>query len=195
MPEMFEVEKPAALAWARSVTIDEAIGSLVKVMSDHAAASSAGLSGLAGQRRRAAVLASACAAAGDELRNVVRGQLALRAGRSPPTGARRGRMVLTTSSVVENWPFGHWVFSLTRTWPWPSLTIRVTQGSGTQAPAMVPASNEVSVVALSSGRMFTSPLPPFGPGKVRPCFFSQVRSATSWVLPSWGVASVLPFEL
>ena len=42
--------------------------------------------------------------------------------------------MLTTSTVVENRPFGHWVFSLTRTCPWPSLTIRATQGSGTHAP-------------------------------------------------------------
>ncbi len=76
----------------------------------------------------------------------------------------------------------------------PSATIRVTHGSGTQAPAMVPASKEVRVVALSSGRMVTSPDPPLGPGKVRPCLRSQVRRATSWVFPSWGVAMVLPFS-
>ena len=50
------------------------------------------------------------------------------------------------------------------------------------------------MVALAWGRMVTSPLPPLGPGKVSPCFFSQVRRATSWVLPSWGVAMVLPLS-
>ena len=42
--------------------------------------------------------------------------------------------------------------------------------------------------------MVTSPLPPLGPGKVRPFFLSQVRRATSWVLPSCGVAIVLPLS-
>ena len=73
--------------------------------------------------------------------------------------------MLTTRTVVENSPFGQRVFSLTRMWPWPSLTIRVAQGSGTHAPAMVPDSNEARVVELSSGRIVTSPLPPFGPGR------------------------------
>ena len=65
---------------------------------------------------------------------------------------------------MEKRPPGQSDFSLTRTWPWPSLTMRVAHGSGTQAPAMLPASKEARVVALSSGRMVTSPLPPFGPG-------------------------------
>ena len=49
MPLMLEVANPAALAWATSVRIDEAMGSLVKVMSDHAAASSLAAERLAGQ--------------------------------------------------------------------------------------------------------------------------------------------------
>src|SRR5580704_10212921 len=109
-------------------------------------------------------------------------------------GLAAKKSLLTTSSVVENRPLGHKVFSFTRTCPWPSATSRVAQGSGTQAPAIEPASKEVSVVALSSGRMVTWPLPPLGPGKVRPCFLSQVRKATSWVLPSCGVAMVLPLS-
>jgi hypothetical protein len=47
-----------------------------------------------------------------------------------------------------------------------------------------------SVWAFSWGRIDTSP-PPWGSVR-RPCSRSQWRRATSWVLPSWGVASFLP---
>ena len=50
----------------------------------------------------------------------------------------------------------------------------------------------LSVVALSWGRMDTSPPPVVS--VLRPCDFSQVRSATSWVLPSCGDATTLPLR-
>src|SRR5664280_144219 len=43
---MSDVGNPAALAWTRSARMDEAMGSLVKVMFDHAVATSPALSGL-----------------------------------------------------------------------------------------------------------------------------------------------------
>ena len=52
--------------------------------------------------------------------------------------------------------------------------------------------NAFSVVALSCGRICTSPPPVVS--VLSPFFFSQVRSATSWVLPSWGDATVLPLR-
>ena len=63
MPVMLVVLKPVALACARSVRIDEAIGSLVKVRSDQAVASSGALSALP-VSVASCVLASAWAAAG-----------------------------------------------------------------------------------------------------------------------------------
>ena len=136
IPLMLVVWNPAALAWATSVWIDEAMGSLVKVMLDHAAASSLAFRALP-VSAASAVLASAWALAGDALRNAVVASCPLS---SPVTtlGWAERKLVLTTSTVVENWPLGHWVFSLTSTWPWPSETMRVAQGSGTQAPAMLP---------------------------------------------------------
>src|SRR5450631_3563649 len=116
------------------------MGSLVKVMSDHAVASSGALRALPVMAARA-VLASAWALVGDELRKAVVASCPF--SRSVTTaGLAAKKSLLTTSSVVEKRPLGHKVFSLTSTCPWPSVTSRVTQGSGTQAPAMVPASKE-----------------------------------------------------
>ena len=70
IPLMLEVAKPAALAWATSVKIEEAMGSLVKVMSDHAEVSSLELSVLPVRAPRA-VLAAACALAGEALMKAV----------------------------------------------------------------------------------------------------------------------------
>src|SRR5271165_3197413 len=109
------VQTCALPIWTRSVRIDEAMGSLVKVMLDHAAESSAGLSALP-VAAASAVLASACAAAGDELMKLFAASWAFKRPVTTEECALR-KDVLTTSNVVENWPFGHWVFSLTRTWP------------------------------------------------------------------------------
>src|SRR6266550_2444262 len=92
--------------------------------------------------------------------------------------------------VVTYWPPGHNVFSSTRTLPPPSWTRRVAHGSGTQAPSIWPPLKASSVWALSWGRMETSPPPSLV--VARPLSASQVRSATSWVLPSCGDATVLP---
>ncbi len=100
--------------------------------------------------------------------------------------------VRTMSWVVTYWPFGHRSLSSTRTLPPPSWTSRVAHGSGTQAPSSWPCLNRSRVWALSCGTIETSP-PPAG-SVLRPFFFSQVRSATSWVLPSCGDATVLPFR-
>ena len=74
--------------------------------------------------------------------------------------------------------------------PPPSLTRRVAHGSGTHAPSMAPDWNAASVSALSCGVICTSPPPLVSVSK--PCSLSQARRATSWVLPSDGVASVVP---
>ena len=69
---------------------------------------------------------------------------------------------------------------------------RVAHGSGTQAPSIVPAMNVSSVWALSCGTTETSPPPAVSVR--RPWSLSQARSATSWVLPSDGVAMLLPLR-
>ena len=79
-----------------------------------------------------------------------------------------------------------------RTLPPPSWTSRVAHGSGTQAPSMSPDLKVSSVCELACGRMDTSP-PPWA-SLLRPCSLSHARSATSWVLPSCGVASFLPLR-
>ena len=68
---------------------------------------------------------------------------------------------------------------------------RVAHGSGTHAPSIAPDWNAVSETELSSGTMVTSP-PSFV--SCRPFLFSQVRSATSWVLPAAGVPIFLPLR-
>ena len=57
---------------------------------------------------------------------------------------------------------------------------------------MSPARNAVRASPLACGRIATSPPPASSVSK--PLSASQARSATSWVLPSCGVASVLPFR-
>src|SRR5712691_6869019 len=91
--------------------------------------------------------------------------------------------------VVTYWPPGHNVFSSTRTLPPPSWTRRVAHGSGTQAPSVWPLLKASSVWALSCGRIETSPPPSLV--VTRPLFANQVRSATSWVLPSRPAADVI----
>src|SRR5579871_689113 len=100
--------------------------------------------------------------------------------------------VATTSCVVTNCPCGQSVRSSTSTLPCPSWTSLVAHGSGTHAPSMSPDSNDCSVVALSCGRIDTSP-PPCAL-VLRPCDLSQERSETSCVLPSCGVAIFLPLR-
>ena len=87
-------------------------------------------------------------------------------------------------------PSGQMSASLTSTLPPPSRMRRVAHGSGTQAPSSAPAWNAASVSALSWGVMLTSPPPLVS--VVKPSSSSHARRATSWVLPSDGVASVVP---
>src|SRR3954465_9581405 len=94
--------------------------------------------------------------------------------------------------VVTYLPCGHRSASSTRILPPPSVTSRVAHGSGTHAPTSSPLLKAFSVVALSCGRMETSPPPVVS--VLRPFDFSHVRSATSWVLPSCGDATLLPLR-
>src|SRR4249919_1050089 len=96
------------------------------------------------------------------------------------------------SWVVTYLPCGQRSASSTRILPPPSVTRRVAHGSGTQAPTSSPVLNAFSVVALSCGRIDTSPPPVVS--VLRPFDFSQVRSATSCVLPSCGEATTLPLR-
>jgi hypothetical protein len=100
--------------------------------------------------------------------------------------------VWTIRWVVTNWPPGHRLRSSTSTLPPPSCTRRVAHGSGTQAPAIWPSLKVSRVWELSCGLMLTSP-PPWV-SVLRPWSSSQARSATSCVLPSWGVATFLPLR-
>ena len=100
--------------------------------------------------------------------------------------------VRTMRWVVTYWPPGQRVFSSTRTLPLPSWTIRVAQGSGTQAPAMIPVLKASRAWPFSWGTMETSPPPCVS--LLSPLALSQLRRATSWVLPSCGVAIFLPLR-
>lgn len=73
-----------------------------------------------------------------------------------------------------------------------SWTRRLAKGSGTQAPSMSPVAKVCRVCAFSCGTMWTSPPPLVS--VLRPFSCSQWRSATSWVLPSCGVAIFLPLR-
>ena len=90
-------------------------------------------------------------------------------------------------------PSGHRSRSSTRTLAPPSWMSRVAHGSGTQAPSIVPARNVSRVWAFSWGTTETSPPPAVS--VARPCSFSQLRSATSWVLPSDGRGDLLALEV
>ena len=92
--------------------------------------------------------------------------------------------------VVTYCPSGHRSRSSTSTVPPPSWIRRVAHGSGTHAPSMSPALKESSVAPFSCGLIETSPPPDSSADKPLSC--SQARSATSWVLPSAGVAIVVP---
>jgi hypothetical protein len=76
--------------------------------------------------------------------------------------------------------------------PPASSTSRDAHGSGTQAPSIWPSRNSVSACAFSVGVMCTSPPPVVSVAS--PFSFSQLRRATSCVLPSCGVAMVVPFR-
>src|SRR5205814_4493918 len=100
--------------------------------------------------------------------------------------------VRTISVVVRNRLFGQRVASSTRTLPLPSSTRRLVHGSGTHAPSICPDLNVSRVWTFSYGTIDTWP-PPSGV-VFKPCFLSHDRRATSWVLPSCGEASFLPFR-
>src|ERR1700728_1298836 len=75
----------------------------------------------------------------------------------------------------------------------PSFTISMSYGAGSDAPAICPDWNSSTAAELGVvGLMETSP-PPVAL-VVSPLCFNQYRSATSWVLPSDGVASDWPFS-
>src|SRR3954470_13188524 len=86
--------------------------------------------------------------------------------------------VVATRTAVGNIRAGHRVRSSTSTTPPCSRTRRLAHGSGTHAPAISPRPKRRTDSGLATGR--TSAAIPF-------CA-SQVRRATSWVLPSAGVA-------
>src|SRR6516164_1736727 len=75
----------------------------------------------------------------------------------------------------------------------PSWTIWTSYGAGSDAPAIWPDLNSSTAAELGAvGLTDTSP-PPVAL-VASPCCLSQYRSATSWVLPSDGVASDWPFS-
>src|SRR5580693_9398366 len=75
----------------------------------------------------------------------------------------------------------------------PSFTISMSYGAGSEAPAICPDWNSSTAAEFGLvGLMETSP-PPVAL-VASPCCLSQYRSATSWVLPSEGVASDWPFS-
>ena len=94
--------------------------------------------------------------------------------------------------VVWNFSSGHRVFSSTSVLPPASSTSRDAHGSGSQAPSISPDLNRSRVCAFSWLTMSTS-LPPVV-CTFNPLSSSHLRSATSWVPPSCGVARVLPFR-
>jgi hypothetical protein len=68
----------------------------------------------------------------------------------------------------------------------------VAHGIGTQAPWTWSCLKASRVAALSCGLIDTSPPPEVS--LLSPLFLSQVRRATSWVLPSCGEADGLPLR-
>ena len=75
----------------------------------------------------------------------------------------------------------------------PSATSFEAVGSGTQAPSMDPALKASGVTLLSERTTETSPLPLWA-STFQPFSEIQLRNATSWVLPSCGVAIFLPLR-
>ena len=114
----------------------------------------------------------------------------LRAAPRRSAGARRGTRVRTTRCVVTNCPSGHSVSSSTSTVPPPSSTRRDGPRLGHPGAGDVAGLERLSVWAFSCGRIVTSPPPAASTAK--PWSASQVRSATSWVLPVCGLATILP---
>ncbi len=92
--------------------------------------------------------------------------------------------------VITNLPSGHSDASSSSTLP-PSATSRDAVGSGTQAPSTDPDLKASGVTLLSLRTTVTSPLPLCG-STFQPCRAAQSRNATSWVLPSCGVAIRFP---
>ena len=93
---------------------------------------------------------------------------------------------------MANWPFGHSDFSSTSTCPPWLSTNEEAYGSGAHAPASCPESNSAGTSLLLVGDTVTSPPP--ATDDFSPLLVSHVRSATSWVLPSWGLATCLPLR-
>src|SRR6516164_9513571 len=184
------VSSPTATACCASVISDEAIGSLVKVMYLSAALSTFGFSPLPSSLVSSALAAEA-AALGSELMYELAWICPLSSPFTADEWAFRNDWV-TTRLVVTNLPPGHRLASFTSRLP-PSSTISVAYGSGSQPPSSWPDLNCSTAAEFGlMGLMATSP-PPVGV-VVSPCCLSQKRAATSWVLPSDGVASDLPLS-
>ena len=124
-----------------------------------------------------------------------------RTSRTRPRGASsrcRGTCdrysVATIRWVVTKSPSGHRSFSSTQHVRAGVDTRRDAHGSGSHAPSTWPALNRSSVCEFScgdDGHVARAA----GQRVSRPSSASQARSATSWVLPSCGVASVLALEV
>ena len=177
-------------AWASSAEpcSDDAIGSSVNSRCSHAPA-------IVSSARRLVVtfsmpsLTTCWAAAGSPLASSMASPRPRMRSRTTAGWSSR-YPVATIRWVVTNCPSGQISDSSRRTLPPPSFTRRVAHGSGTQAPSSSPAWNAASVSALSCGVIATSPPPLVSVSK--PCSWSHARRATSWVLPSDGVASLVP---
>ncbi len=109
---------------------------------------------------------------------------------STASGFRSRNSLRTTMFVITNFSSGHRDASSSSTSP-PSATSFEAVGSGTQAPSTDPERNASGVTLLSLRTTVTSPLPLSG-SIFQPCSAAQLRNATSWVLPSCGVAIRLP---
>src|SRR5215468_4512334 len=184
------VSSPTATACCASVVSEDAIGSLVNVMYFSAALSTFGFRPLPSSLVSSALAAEA-AALGSELMYELAWICPLSSPFTVDGWAFRNDWV-TTRLVVTNLPPGHRLASFTSRVP-PSSTISVAYGSGSQPPSIWPEANSSTAAEFGLiGLIATSP-PPVGV-VFRPCCFSQYRTATSWVLPTDGVASDLPLS-
>src|SRR6266508_1920831 len=182
------LSRPRSWALAAEVLRDEATGSSVNVSRFQAAAITSGLRVLP-VSFSIWVLASSWALAGSRLTSSLASTCPARSF-STWSGFLARYSVRTTRWVVTNLPPGQSLASSTSTLPPPSRSSRVAHGSGTQAPSISPALNSSRVCAFSWLTTCTSPPPCVS--VLNPCPASQLRSATSWVLPSCGVAIFLP---
>src|ERR1700733_1732887 len=184
------LSSPTVTACWASVSSDEAIGSLVKVICANEAGSRLDLRALPLTEASSGL---AAASAADLL--VAMNWLAWIWPLSSPlmvAGCAAMNAWVATRLVVTNWPLGHRLASSTSTWP-PAATICASAGAGSQPPAIDPDWNASTASEFGViGVIGTSP-PPVEV-LVRPCVESQWRSATSWVLPSEGVASFWPLS-